>query len=60
VPTLDEMADRAGVSLRDVAVGTTVVAGGVTLGYVAYRVIRFLPSLIPIFWETIPANLAIP
>lgn len=29
-------------------------------GYVAYRVIRFLPSLLPPLWGTIPANAAIP
>lgn len=33
------------------------VAGG---GYVLYRVIRFLPSLLPPLWPTIPANVACP
>jgi RHS repeat-associated protein len=39
------------------------VAAGVGIGvglYVTYRVIRFLPSLAPPLWWTIPANAAIP
>ena len=28
--------------------------------YVTYRIIRFIPSLIPALWPTIPANVAIP
>lgn len=35
-------------------------AGTVAAGYVIYRVIRFLPSLFPPLWPTIPANLAVP
>ena len=56
VPTYEQMAAESGVSLRDVA----TVATGVGLGYIIYRVVRFLPSLFPPLWETIPANLAIP
>lgn len=37
-----------------------VVAGSVGLGYAAYRVIRFLPSLAPPLWWSIPENLVIP
>ncbi|MCC7084275.1 MAG: hypothetical protein IT427_04630, partial [Pirellulales bacterium] len=37
-----------------------IVGGGVACGYVIYRVGRMLPSLIPPFWGTIPANAAIP
>lgn len=37
-----------------------IVGGTVGLGYAAYRVIRFLPSLAPPLWWTIPENLAIP
>ena len=40
----------------------TVAKVGVGVGgaYIAYRVIRFLPSLFPPLWETIPVNLAVP
>jgi hypothetical protein len=36
------------------------VGSALGLGYIAYRVIRFLPSLLPPLWETIPVNLAVP
>ncbi|MEM7173269.1 MAG: RHS repeat-associated core domain-containing protein, partial [Pseudomonadota bacterium] len=39
------------------------VAGAAALGaagYIAYRCIRMIPSLLPPFWPTIPANVAIP
>jgi len=42
--------------IKSVAVGTGVSL----LAYGAYRTIRFLPSLVPLLWPTIPANLAIP
>lgn len=32
----------------------------VGLGYLIYRGVRFAPSLVPILWPTIPANLAFP
>jgi hypothetical protein len=35
-------------------------AAGVATGYIIYRVIRFLPSLAPPLWPTIPANVIIP
>lgn len=38
----------------------TVVVGTVGIGYAIYRAIRFLPSLVPPLWWTIPENLAIP
>lgn len=39
----------------------TAIAGGVIVGgYLAYRVIRMLPSLLPPLWPSIPANLAVP
>lgn len=41
---------------KKIAVGT-MVAGG---GYVAYRVVRMIPSLAPPLWWTIPENLVIP
>ena len=37
-----------------------VLGGGAIVGYGVYRFIRFLPSLAPPLWPTIPANLAIP
>lgn len=46
--------EREGITGKDVA----VVGGGIAAGYVVYRVVRFLPSLLA--WPTIPANLAIP
>ena len=36
------------------------VAEAAAAAYVAYRIIRFVPSLIPALWWTIPENLAIP
>ncbi|MGY0374218.1 RHS repeat-associated core domain-containing protein [Clostridium sp. JNZ J1-5] len=39
------------------AVTGVVVVGG---GYLVYRAIRFIPSLAPPLWWTIPGNLAIP
>ncbi|MPT51113.1 RHS repeat-associated core domain-containing protein, partial [Delftia sp.] len=38
-------------------VGATVGFGA---GYVAYRCLRMLPSLLPPFWSTIPANFVVP
>lgn len=37
-----------------------VAGAGIGFGYIAYRVLRFLPSLAPPLWWTIPENLAIP
>ena len=54
--------DGTKVDHNNKPIGKYVVLG-VTMGagaYVTYRVIRFLPSLAPPLWETIPANLAIP
>ena len=36
------------------------VAGVAVAGYIAYRVIRMIPSLLPPLWWTIPANVAVP
>ena len=44
-------------NIKKTAAGVVV---GVGTGYIIYRVIRFLPSLAPPLWPTIPANLAIP
>jgi hypothetical protein len=50
--------EPAGMS-GDVKAGAAAAAT-VGAGYVAYRVIRFLPSLAPPLWWTIPENLAVP
>lgn len=39
---------------------TAKTATVVTAGYVAYRVIRMIPSLFPPLWWSVPGNLAIP
>lgn len=44
----------------DVAKSVAVGAGVATIAYGVYRVLRFLPSLFPALWPTIPGNLAIP
>jgi hypothetical protein len=41
---------------KSVAVAVAVPTGA----YIIYRVVRFLPSLLPPLWETIPLNLAVP
>ncbi len=41
----------------DIATKGAAAAGA---GYLIYRGARMIPSLIPWFWPTIPANLAIP
>jgi hypothetical protein len=53
---------RSGVEITTEEVVTTVsaAAGIAVAGYIAYRVVRFLPSLLPPLWWTAPANLAIP
>lgn len=43
-------------TIKKAAAGAAVVG----TGYIIYRVVRFLPSLAPPLWPTIPANLAIP
>ena len=40
-------------------VGAAVV-GGIAAGYLFYRGMRLLPSLLPVAWWTIPANLMVP
>ena len=52
--------DKSQEESSDLARDVAVVGGGVALVYIAYRIIRFLPSLAPPLWPTIPANLAIP
>ncbi|MEM7133158.1 MAG: RHS repeat-associated core domain-containing protein [Chloroflexota bacterium] len=56
-----KIAHSADKSNRSSATRTaTKVVAGVSAGYVGYRIIRFLPSLLPPLWGTIPANAAIP
>ncbi|MEG1255470.1 hypothetical protein [Clostridium sp.] len=43
-------------NVKKVATGTVVVGGS----YLAYRVVRVIPSLTPPLWWTIPGKLAIP
>jgi RHS repeat-associated protein len=54
--------NKGGKNDNQSEISTTAVKTGVVLtsGYLIYRIIRFLPSLFPPLWETIPANLAIP
>jgi hypothetical protein len=52
--------DGTQITVQDVAkVGGAVVTTAVGL-YIAYRVVRLLPSLLPPLWWTIPANVALP
>jgi hypothetical protein len=47
---------EGGITARDV--GTGVLAAGAL--YATYRAVRLIPSLFPLGWPTLPANLAIP
>lgn len=55
LPTLS-----SSITATDVAVGVGGAAATVGVGYLIYRGIRFLPSLWPPLWWTIPENLALP
>jgi hypothetical protein len=37
-----------------------VAAGGTVGAYITYRCVRMIPSLLPPFWVTIPANVVVP
>jgi type VI secretion system secreted protein VgrG len=50
--------DEAGGSCNECTAGA--VAATMFGGYVAYRCLRMLPSLLPPLWPTIPANLTLP
>jgi hypothetical protein len=62
VPTAADWKGPEGkkVFQRETLEAGTKAAGVIAGGYVLYRVIRFLPSLLPPLWPTIPANVAIP
>nr|WP_097340267.1 hypothetical protein [Escherichia coli] len=47
----------SGLSTTDAALATGATIGA---GYVIYRVIRFIPSLAPPLWWSIPANVVTP
>ena len=47
-------------TVNDVGKGLAVVGGAAAAGYIIYRGVRMLPSLVPPLWWTIPANVAIP
>lgn len=57
VPAADP---KPGVDAKRVGEAAAATGATVGAGYIIYRVIRFLPSLLPPLWETIPANAAIP
>jgi hypothetical protein len=45
---------------KNVAKATIVTGAAIGASYLIYRTIRFLPSLAPPLWPTIPLNLAVP
>ena len=47
-------------TLDDVGTGILIGGAAISLGYLIYRGVRILPSLLPPLWWTIPANIAIP
>ena len=57
-PTPAEWKDPAQTTNALKAAGATVGIG--VAAYVAYRVIRMIPSLFPPLWPTIPVNAAVP
>lgn len=59
-PANDNAVPGEGEGVKEAA--RTAVKTGATIGagYVAYRVIRFIPSLFPPLWWTIPENAVIP
>lgn len=54
IPTPVELG--ANLDARSLMTGAGVIGGG----YLLYRLIRLLPSLLPPAWPTLPANIAIP
>ena len=45
---------------QNVGKGLALVGGSAAAGYLIYRGVRMLPSLVPALWWTIPANLTTP
>lgn len=60
LPDPRAIAAEAGIPWNDVLAAGAGVGLVAAAGYGIYRFIRFLPSLYPPLWGTIPANLAIP
>ncbi|EEW1458797.1 Rhs family protein [Escherichia coli] len=56
-PSKDLSCKTSGLSTTDAALATGATIGA---GYVIYRVIRFIPSLAPPLWWSIPANVVTP
>lgn len=56
--TADVEPPRSGSDVTTGDVATVVGAGAAA--YLVYRVLRFLPSLLPPLWWTVPANAAVP
>lgn len=60
VPAIAPASETEEDGLNVDATDVVKVGAGVGLVYLTYRVVRFLPSLLPPLWGTAPANLAIP
>lgn len=60
VPVPAPAPGREGVTGGDIAKGAAVAGAGIGIGYLIYRGVRMVPSLVPPLWPTIPANLALP
>ena len=45
---------------KNIGKGLAIVGGSATAGYLLYRGVRMLPSLVPAMWWSIPANIATP
>ncbi|MFD2180470.1 eCIS core domain-containing protein [Veronia pacifica] len=63
VPVVPPVTQPVTPRIRTPSVNPKVVVGAaatVGVGYLIYRGFRMLPSLLPPFWPTIPANLAVP
>ena len=58
LPEADKKLEQINVS--KMAESGVKVGIAIGFGYIAYRVIRMIPSLFPALWPTIPANAAIP
>ena len=51
---------RRSTVLQNVGKGLAVAGGTAATGYMIYRGVRLLPSLVPALWWTLPANIATP
>jgi hypothetical protein len=52
--------ETSGETAREVGKGVAATGAAVGIGYLIYRGVRFLPSLLPPLWWTIPENVVIP